>query len=234
MSEENYIVTNIKDAVARDQMEDKLFAMINQEDYQQKYGATIKKLLGVSINVSELINKTGFQFQIYLNGMVTKKQYVSATAVHEWIANLTKYPIPEVVDVEKEAVVGEILRLKVGYYPSCCAMVQCNGFYYSQPSMPEEVVHKALDMVADLSYRFITNSASRMIFNFVKYNDVEVPRSEKKALTFKFTKEQEESGTFLYPFVQSWASKQADYREMTCYNVNSGNRIHTALVVPSL
>ena len=234
MSEENYIVTNIKDAIARDKLEDQLFALINQEDYQQKYGATVKKLLGVSINVSELINKTGFQFQIYLNALTVKQQYASTVAAHAWMGNPTKYPRPEIVDVEKEAVVGEILRLQVGWYPSCCAMVQCNGFHYSERLIPEEIVHKALDMVADLSYRFITNSASRMIFNFVKYNDVDVPRSEKKALAFKFTKEQEESGSFLYPFVQSWASKQADYREMTCYNVNSGNRIHTALVVPSL
>lgn len=124
-------------------------------------------------------------------------------------------------------------------YPHCCAMYQANGFFYKNP-MTEDQVHGALDHITNLVYNEVSVDSRRLIFNFVE-SFYANPRIERFTEDYRKNRQIHKlpplpEGTeakIRYPFVHSWAKKQARYDEMESFNVNTHNVIHTAFVVPN-
>lgn len=141
-----------------------------------------------------------------------------------------KKPV-QINKVNKDQQVLQVFSIQITDYPACCAMKQANYFMISH-NVCQETADEILDMVV-LGYKKThTYRPSRFIFNFVerteKYDRVK-PRM--KAMLQKI--EPDDNPEIDYQTIYNWAKKQAGYQELLCYNANSGNVIHTALVIPS-
>lgn len=132
----------------------------------------------------------------------------------------------------------KLFSIQLSPYPACCAMQQANYFYYNF-SMPQKIVDQLMELVIQ-AYRYvILGREMRFIFNFV----------EKSQRAEDFFRNRGSGNTRLdvmkvkidgiheadiqYPYIFNWAKRQFGFQSMGCFNLNSGNIVHTAYVIPS-